>query len=142
MLDLKYFILLPSLADVGQPFPIIQWTAVLKSVSGFEMYANATGHFTGPHCRVTASGWRVPGRCATLLYPAGRSVAACHHRHARGVDFCAPPSSASGCFVPNWITPTVEAILPHEFFDARLTPAAFGWPKDLWNPRRTGPGRH
>jgi uncharacterized alpha-E superfamily protein len=38
ILDVKYFILLPSVSDVGTPYDDIQWAAVLKSVSGLEMY--------------------------------------------------------------------------------------------------------
>ena len=43
MLDVKYFILLPSVSDVGTPYDDIQWAAVLKSVSGFEMYRKRYG---------------------------------------------------------------------------------------------------
>ena len=43
ILDVKYFILLPSLSDVGTPYDDIQWGAVLKSVSGFEMYRKCYG---------------------------------------------------------------------------------------------------
>jgi uncharacterized alpha-E superfamily protein len=43
LLDVKYFILLPSASDVGTPYDDIQWSAVLKSVSGFEMYRKAHG---------------------------------------------------------------------------------------------------
>jgi uncharacterized alpha-E superfamily protein len=43
LLDVKYFILLPSLNDVGTPYDDIQWSAVLKSVSGFEMYRKRYG---------------------------------------------------------------------------------------------------
>jgi uncharacterized alpha-E superfamily protein len=46
MLDVKYFILLPTLADVGTPYDDIQWTAVLKSVSGFEMYRKRYGRIS------------------------------------------------------------------------------------------------
>ena len=38
ILDVKYFILLPNIKDVGTPFENIQWAAVLKSASAFEMY--------------------------------------------------------------------------------------------------------
>jgi uncharacterized alpha-E superfamily protein len=38
LLDFKYFVLLPSVRDVGTPFDDIQWAAVLRSASGFEMY--------------------------------------------------------------------------------------------------------
>ncbi|HXP86486.1 MAG TPA: alpha-E domain-containing protein [Bryobacteraceae bacterium] len=43
ILDVKYFMLLPSLKDVGTPYDDIQWSAVLKSVSGFEMYRKKFG---------------------------------------------------------------------------------------------------
>jgi uncharacterized alpha-E superfamily protein len=43
LLDVKYFILLPSVHDVGTPYDDIQWSAVLKSVSGFEMYRKRYG---------------------------------------------------------------------------------------------------
>jgi uncharacterized alpha-E superfamily protein len=43
ILDVKYFILLPAVADVGTPYDDVQWSAVLKSVSGFEMYRKRHG---------------------------------------------------------------------------------------------------
>ena len=43
MLDVKYFILLPSVDYIGTPYDDIQWSAVLKSVSGFEMYRKRFG---------------------------------------------------------------------------------------------------
>ncbi len=43
LLDVKYFLLLPSTSDVGTPFDDIQWSAVLKSLSGFEMYRKRHG---------------------------------------------------------------------------------------------------
>jgi len=43
ILDVKYFILLPSVSDVGTPYDDIQWASVLKSVSGFEMYRKRFG---------------------------------------------------------------------------------------------------
>jgi uncharacterized alpha-E superfamily protein len=46
ILDVKYFILLPSVADVGTPYDDIQWAAVLKSVSGFEMYRKRFGRIS------------------------------------------------------------------------------------------------
>ncbi len=38
ILDVKYFILLPTAKLVGTPTDDLQWQAVLRSVSGFEMY--------------------------------------------------------------------------------------------------------
>jgi uncharacterized alpha-E superfamily protein len=46
ILDVKYFILLPSISDVGTPYDDIQWGAVLKSVSGFEMYRKCYGRIS------------------------------------------------------------------------------------------------
>jgi uncharacterized alpha-E superfamily protein len=43
ILDVKYFMLLPSLSDVGTPYDDIHWQAVLKSVSGLEMYRKIYG---------------------------------------------------------------------------------------------------
>ena len=46
ILDVKYFMLLPSTSDVGTPYDDIHWAAVLKSVSGFEMYRQRFGRIT------------------------------------------------------------------------------------------------
>lgn len=46
ILDVKYFMLLPSIKDVGTPYDDIHWAAVLKSVSGFEMYRKKYGRIT------------------------------------------------------------------------------------------------
>jgi len=43
ILDVKYFLLLPSAADVGTTSDDIQWAAVLRSASAFEMYRKAHG---------------------------------------------------------------------------------------------------
>jgi len=49
ILDVKYFMLLPSPHAIGTPYDDIHWSAVLKSVSGFEMYRKK-------HRRITPSG--------------------------------------------------------------------------------------
>jgi len=43
LLDVKYYILLRSAADVGTPIDEIQWAALLRSASGFEMYRKQHG---------------------------------------------------------------------------------------------------
>jgi uncharacterized alpha-E superfamily protein len=43
LLDVKYFFLLPRPTDVGTPFDDIQWSAVLRSASAFEMYRKRHG---------------------------------------------------------------------------------------------------
>src|SRR5208282_4934085 len=46
ILDVKYFMLLPSANAIGTPYDDIHWSAVLKSVSGFEMYRKKHGRIT------------------------------------------------------------------------------------------------
>jgi uncharacterized alpha-E superfamily protein len=46
MLDVKYFILLRSVADVGTAFDDVQWAAVLRSASAFEMYRKRHGRIS------------------------------------------------------------------------------------------------
>jgi uncharacterized alpha-E superfamily protein len=43
ILDLKYFLLLPSSADVGKPIDDLQWGALLRSASAIEAYRRAHG---------------------------------------------------------------------------------------------------
>ncbi len=38
MVDVQYYRLLPSIAHVGTPIDDLQWSALLHSVGGFEMY--------------------------------------------------------------------------------------------------------
>jgi uncharacterized alpha-E superfamily protein len=44
ILDVKYFILLPKVEDVGTPYDAILWTALLKSASASEMYRKKHNH--------------------------------------------------------------------------------------------------
>jgi len=46
ILDVKYFILLRSAQDVGTPFDDLQWAAVLRSASAFEMYRKRHGRLS------------------------------------------------------------------------------------------------
>lgn len=46
ILDVKYFFLLRSVADVGTAFDDVQWAAVLRSASAFEMYRKRHGHIS------------------------------------------------------------------------------------------------
>jgi uncharacterized alpha-E superfamily protein len=46
MVDMKYYILLRSPEEVGTPFDHIQWGAVLRSVSAFEMYCKRPGRIS------------------------------------------------------------------------------------------------
>ncbi len=72
ILDVKYFMLLPSARDVGTPYDDIHWAAVLKSVSGFAMYRQRHGRIS-------------PKKVVEFLVLDGefpRSVRYCIHRAA------------------------------------------------------------
>lgn len=43
ILDVKYFLLLPSSEDVGRPADDLQWSALLRSTSAFEAYRKVIG---------------------------------------------------------------------------------------------------
>jgi uncharacterized alpha-E superfamily protein len=55
LIDVKYFILLPSVSEVGGPIDHVQWIAVLKSCSAYEAYQ---------HCYVNKI---TPARIAEFL---------------------------------------------------------------------------
>jgi uncharacterized alpha-E superfamily protein len=46
ILDVKYYILLPSVSDVGSPLDDLQWIALLKSASAYEMYRKSQYRIT------------------------------------------------------------------------------------------------
>ena len=46
VLDVKYHILLPAPESVGSPIDLIQWAALLKSVSAYDMYRKKNGKLT------------------------------------------------------------------------------------------------
>jgi len=46
ILDVKYYLLLRSAEDVGTPFDDIQWAAVLRCTSAFEMYRKRFGRIS------------------------------------------------------------------------------------------------
>ncbi|MGD9633988.1 MAG: alpha-E domain-containing protein [Pirellulales bacterium] len=46
ILDVKYFILLPKVADVGTPYDDVQWLALLRSASALEMYRQRHGQIS------------------------------------------------------------------------------------------------
>lgn len=48
ILDVKYFILLPSVKDVGTTLDELQWMALLKSASAYEMYRKRGLHRISP----------------------------------------------------------------------------------------------
>ncbi len=51
ILDVKYFLLLPDVSDVGTPLDDVQWTAILRSASALQMYRRRHGR-VAPHAIV------------------------------------------------------------------------------------------
>jgi len=49
ILDVKYYLLLPSVYDVGTPIDFISWSALLRSASGYEMYRKKFRRITPTH---------------------------------------------------------------------------------------------
>lgn len=49
LLDVKYFILLPSVDYVGTPYDDLQWAALLRSVGSLEIYRQLYGVMNAPH---------------------------------------------------------------------------------------------
>ena len=46
ILDVRYFLLLPQVSDVGTPLDIVQWSALLRSASALNMYRAAHGRIS------------------------------------------------------------------------------------------------
>ena len=60
ILDVKYFILLPAVHEIGTPIDTIQWSALLKSTSALQMYRKH-------HSRITRKTWS-PSCCSTASF--------------------------------------------------------------------------
>ena len=98
ILDVKYYLLLPSVADVGTPFDTNQWVALLKSVSALEMYRKRHGRTT-PDAggRVPDPRPRLPPRDALLPDPRRGFAAGDHRQHSRAPSARRPSSGWGGC---------------------------------------------
>ena len=123
ILDVKYFILLPSIRDVGTPYDDVQWSAVLKSVSGLEMYRKRHGRIA-------------PERIVEFLLLDGefpRAIRYCVSRADRSLHavtgtpigtFACPSEQRMGMVRSELDFARVEPILTtglHEFCDALQT---------------------
>ena len=87
MLDVKYFILLPAVADVGTPFDDVQWSRRAEKRQRFRDVSQAVrAHLAGADCRVSIAQQRISTGGASL-HPGGGPVAAHHHGNAYGIVF-------------------------------------------------------
>jgi uncharacterized alpha-E superfamily protein len=49
ILDVKYYVLLPAIEEVGTPLDTVQWSALLESASALEMYRKRFGQILPAH---------------------------------------------------------------------------------------------
>ena len=98
ILDVKIYLLLPSVADVGTPVDSNQWVALLKSVSALEMYRKKYGRIIPTQVAEFLILDRDFPRTLTLAGSA-RAVAAGHYGRQAG-HVPDPRPTASGPVVP------------------------------------------
>ena len=84
VLDVKYFLLLPEVSDVGTPTDDLHWSAVLRSVSGFEMYRKIHGQVSAPKIAEFLLLDRDFPAFGAPLSDQSLLFAAFHHRYAAG----------------------------------------------------------
>ncbi len=123
ILDVKYYVLLPSLDYVGTPFDNILWAALLRSASAFEMYRKRHGRID-------------PQRIVDFLVLDSQFPRAIHYclntaevslRAITGLprgSFANPADRALGKLLADMDYITVEEILAaglHEYLDATQT---------------------
>ena len=96
ILDVKYHVLLPSVTDVGGAVDYYQWSAVLRSVSGFEVYRKAYRNVI------------LPERVAELLIlrpDMPRSLAACMQEVVGNLRMVANEQSGETLRLAGWVAP-------------------------------------
>jgi uncharacterized alpha-E superfamily protein len=117
ILDVKYFLLLPSTEYVDSPYDTVEWGAVLKSVSGFEMYRK----------QFHAANYRDVTQFLILDTQFPRSIRYCVHTAARSLrritsmlDVRVPVTDEMSKLQAMLDTTDIESILTnglHEFID-------------------------
>ena len=99
ILDVKYFILLPKVTDVGTPFDDIQWLALLRSASALEMYRQRHGRISPVNVvKFLVLDREFPRAVLHCLTRANESLHCdLRHRHRRLLESRrAPPGPAAG----------------------------------------------
>ena len=104
ILDVKYFLLLPKVDDVGTTVDDVQWAAVLRSASAFEMYHKRHGRISPTRIvEFLLLDSRLPAR-DPLLLEGGARVGA---RDLRDADRHVPQpggAAARACCARSWPT--------------------------------------
>jgi uncharacterized alpha-E superfamily protein len=92
ILDVKYFILLKSVSEVGAPIDDIQWGAVLRSASAFEMYrkqyvrvvpVHVVDFLLFDHAFPRSVRYCLASACSSLHAISGTSELQCHNMAER-----------------------------------------------------------
>ena len=124
ILDVKYFLLLPTAADVGTTFDDIQWAAVLRSASAFEMYRKRHGRISPERIVEFLVLDREFPRAIQYCLMRGARVAARHLRHAGRACSAIRSSSCSGELCSELAYAQVDDIIAgglHEYLDRLQT---------------------
>lgn len=120
ILDVKYFILLPSVNDVGTTLDQLQWMALLKSASAYEMYRKCGQHRITPNAvaEFLILNREFPRSIQFCLLQAERSL---HQITGTQVGtWCNPAERALGRLRSELEYLTIEEIIQtglHEFLD-------------------------
>lgn len=120
ILDVKYFILLPSVNDVGTTLDQLQWMALLKSASAYEMYRKCGQHHITPNAvaEFLILNREFPRSIQFCLLQAERSL---HQITGTQVGtWCNPAERALGRLRSELEYLTIEEIIQtglHEFLD-------------------------
>lgn len=120
ILDVKYFILLPSVKDVGSTLDQLQWMALLKSASAYEMYRKCGQHRIAPTAvaEFLILNREFPRSIHFCLWEAERSL---HQITGSAIGtWCNPAERALGRLRSELESITIEEIFQtglHEFLD-------------------------
>ncbi len=120
ILDVKYFTLLPSPRDVGTPMDDLQWSSVLRSVSGFEMYRKRHHGITPKRVvEFLVLDWEFPRAIIHCIDHANHSLHAISGS-PKGT-FCNPAEKRLGLLCSELAYAEIDEIIGqglHEFLDA------------------------
>ena len=123
ILDVKYFILLPSVSDVGTPYDDVQWSAVLNPSAASRCTASGTGA-SRPNASWSSCCWTTSSRAPSATASAW-PTAPCTSSPACPVgSFSCPSEQRMGVLRSGLDFTAVDAILAgglHEFCDAVQT---------------------
>ena len=123
LLDVKYFLLLPSVEDVGGPVDEMQWSILLRSASAFEMYRKRYGRIE-PHDVVEFLLLDKEFPRAIFFASTGRRSCCGRSQASNRGGSATRPSSAWACCAPSWHTAQAYDIIAaglHEFLDGLQT---------------------